>query len=436
MSEYKLGQNITFQKNMGLCSFDDCMSSGDKICSQCKAVTYCSKDCQKLDWKFHKLTCKSKTKSTAVQSTAEIDWIEITRRLQQFPKPSKQLSDFLSWISHIFKDPRQYEKIIEYGHYILRELIELMDDDSAGMAYSRELALYCLACFANEPSVDFHLAKRAAKALFDENCKLVPRVVKILYKEEAYINQEIIIGLLKGTLKKSNKNRLVVSNPDSGVVQALIDTLKRDGSSAKLRSIAADTLLVIQESTETVQSLRRVPNILSDILALIGGTSEPGTLRCSLVGFLAGIVATIPVDIPTGVLITKAMMRVLSEEVPYSRPGTYIFRQFNKPEISVLGAIGTLCNLTAANMEKEFRIAVCDPDIGVISFLIDTVRSIPTLRTPALGLMAHVVVEEIKSYVQQPRFQFAAVLQEVSSIDANADARELAHRLLNSLNNP
>ncbi|CAG8470350.1 20392_t:CDS:2 [Cetraspora pellucida] len=36
-----------------------CKKIADKICSSCHVTSYCSKECQKMHWKLHKITCKS-----------------------------------------------------------------------------------------------------------------------------------------------------------------------------------------------------------------------------------------------------------------------------------------------------------------------------------------------------------------------------------------
>ncbi|KAF3060909.1 hypothetical protein GL218_03313 [Daldinia childiae] len=36
-----------------------CWEEGDLLCSSCKSCRYCSKRCQKNDWKSHKLLCKA-----------------------------------------------------------------------------------------------------------------------------------------------------------------------------------------------------------------------------------------------------------------------------------------------------------------------------------------------------------------------------------------
>ena len=42
------------------CFFCKTETSNLKICSKCKSVSYCSRDCQRQDWKLHKKYCEEK----------------------------------------------------------------------------------------------------------------------------------------------------------------------------------------------------------------------------------------------------------------------------------------------------------------------------------------------------------------------------------------
>ena len=46
----------------GLNECEECVKPAEKKCSACGLVFYCSPACQKLDWKFHKITCKKNKK--------------------------------------------------------------------------------------------------------------------------------------------------------------------------------------------------------------------------------------------------------------------------------------------------------------------------------------------------------------------------------------
>lgn len=45
---------------MSTCSVCKEISNSTKMCSVCKNSRYCSKECQKQDWKKHKVICKPK----------------------------------------------------------------------------------------------------------------------------------------------------------------------------------------------------------------------------------------------------------------------------------------------------------------------------------------------------------------------------------------
>ena len=47
------------------CGNKECPNEGHLRCSRCKSVGYCSSGCQKKDWKQHKLVCNQSEKSAS-----------------------------------------------------------------------------------------------------------------------------------------------------------------------------------------------------------------------------------------------------------------------------------------------------------------------------------------------------------------------------------
>ncbi|CAG8531025.1 22522_t:CDS:2 [Gigaspora margarita] len=45
--------------NINTTNLSFCKNIGDKLCTNCRVIFYCSKECQKMHWKYHKIDCKS-----------------------------------------------------------------------------------------------------------------------------------------------------------------------------------------------------------------------------------------------------------------------------------------------------------------------------------------------------------------------------------------
>ena len=51
--------SIICEPLIGICVYSNCTNTHQLMrCSRCKLAEYCSKDCQKNDWKNHKTVCK------------------------------------------------------------------------------------------------------------------------------------------------------------------------------------------------------------------------------------------------------------------------------------------------------------------------------------------------------------------------------------------
>jgi hypothetical protein len=67
------------------CSYPGCQAGGTKVCSRCKAASYCSKDHQVLHWAEHKSSCK---KQSAVASSASANTFSVDD-YKDFPKATQ-----------------------------------------------------------------------------------------------------------------------------------------------------------------------------------------------------------------------------------------------------------------------------------------------------------------------------------------------------------
>src|SRR5271154_7013456 len=76
------------------CSASSCTDAGTLVCTGCttSASRYCSKECQKRDWKTHKVRCASAQKSncyliraTSSSSPNSIDSFDFAAQIESFP---------------------------------------------------------------------------------------------------------------------------------------------------------------------------------------------------------------------------------------------------------------------------------------------------------------------------------------------------------------
>jgi hypothetical protein len=80
--------------SIAICSASSCTNTGTLVCTGCAtpASRYCSKECQKRDWKTHKVRCASAQKSncyliraTSSSSPNSIDSFDFAARIESFP---------------------------------------------------------------------------------------------------------------------------------------------------------------------------------------------------------------------------------------------------------------------------------------------------------------------------------------------------------------
>jgi len=72
LSDLKGQKPDTLQK----CNYPPCDKTEKKrrefsYCSACKSVVYCSTECQKKDWKLHKISCKNSTPLSHTSQSSE-----------------------------------------------------------------------------------------------------------------------------------------------------------------------------------------------------------------------------------------------------------------------------------------------------------------------------------------------------------------------------
>ena len=104
-----------------------CQKENPKICSHCHSISYCSKECQKKDWKRHKIECNSNITVQQIQGNGGIKTKITPFNISLQPENYSSADLNSSEASFICTEiPGKGEGLvatrnIEYGELIIRE---------------------------------------------------------------------------------------------------------------------------------------------------------------------------------------------------------------------------------------------------------------------------------------------------------------------------
>jgi hypothetical protein len=84
------------------------------LCGKCKKVSYCSQECQKSDWSFHKRNCKKpeepKPKASPQEKQAKKEAKEETKKQKAEEKVIEESEESLTWYRHREWKPEKKEE--------------------------------------------------------------------------------------------------------------------------------------------------------------------------------------------------------------------------------------------------------------------------------------------------------------------------------------
>jgi hypothetical protein len=107
--------NSTETRKCKSCKKAESESTPLRNCSRCKSAVYCSRDCQKADWKAHKKVCASNAQantSSGGQSATDTNDTQSTKALEvDFLKPFHRLHA-TTWL-HGRTDKDTYKLLID-----------------------------------------------------------------------------------------------------------------------------------------------------------------------------------------------------------------------------------------------------------------------------------------------------------------------------------
>jgi len=184
------------------CAYPSCHEIGTKACSNCRIARYCSKEHQKIDWKFHKKICGLATGNTIpLPSSGPIEDKDLCYRQLSLEEEFVRATDSFRVLSDFYFDVdknRRRDRVSEIQNYA-RQLEGIVDPNAINKLKD-ELKRQYLEYLTVEPN-DSGPSLMHKKIIFDV-------VAGLLQQLNVPMLSPAILGSKKETIDKHIKDKI------------------------------------------------------------------------------------------------------------------------------------------------------------------------------------------------------------------------------------
>ena len=268
-------------KDRTRCGKSGCLNLGDKKCSRCGCIYYCSLACQREDWTQHKQECNPKNKSAKItkssvcvkrqvvcgDSLTHIREILIAIADKRITKQSVEAE--LKLILTYCEDPSNYKILISPELKLIRFLVETFANHFS--ATEIQTALCSLTQLIKTQKKKPELMRQ----LTDPSLGLLLNIAQLIRKGDGYFFQGArinSIGLVRSIMDGSNERRLLVASDEFGLIAALLSVICEDPICGES---AAGAILAISDFSDSSRLLWRPKyDALNALLEKISSSSR------------------------------------------------------------------------------------------------------------------------------------------------------------------